>query len=219
LAEPEGFSETTTILVFGASGYIGANLVRYLRETGLKVKAAARSKAVLQAREWSDVDCLAGDALIPESLPAALEGVDTACYMVHSMDAGKNFGAIDLKSAASFRNAAATSGVRHIVYLSGPVPVKPESVHLKSRLETGPCLRQGPVPVTELLACMIIGPGSAAFEVTRDLVNNLPIMVTPRRVYSKSPPSPRRICRYTWSGCPMSSRPGDKSTMPTALNC
>jgi len=188
LAGPEGFSETTTILVFGASGYIGANLVRYLRERGLKVKAAARSKAVLQAREWRDVDCLAADALTPESLPAALECVDTAYYMVHSMGAGKNFGAIDLKAAANFRDAAATAGVRRIVYLGGLIPAKPESEHLQSRLETGQCLRQGPVPVTELRAGMIIGPGSAAFEVMRDLVNNLPIMVTPRWVYSKSPP-------------------------------
>jgi uncharacterized protein YbjT (DUF2867 family) len=188
LIEPKEYSKSSTTLVFGASGYIGANLVAYLRERGLKVKAAARSKAVLEAREWREVDCVAADALIPESLPVALKGVDTAYYMVHSMGAGKHFGAMDLEAAANFRDAAATAGVRRIVYLGGLIPSKPESEHLQSRLETGQCLRQGPVPVTELRAGMIIGPGSAAFEVMRDLVNNLPLMVTPRWVHSKSPP-------------------------------
>ena len=111
-----------------------------------------------------------------------------AYYLVHSMAAGANFGELDLQAAANFRDAAARAGIRRIIYLGGLIPENPESVHLQSRFETGEVLRQGEVPVTEVRAGMIIGPGSAAFEVMRDLVNNLPLMITPRWVSSRSPP-------------------------------
>jgi uncharacterized protein YbjT (DUF2867 family) len=134
------------------------------------------------------VECASADALQPESLDPVLAGVDVAYYMVHSMAAGADFSALDLQAAANFRDAAARAGIRRIVYLGGLIPENPESVHLQSRFETGEVLRQGSVPVTELRAGMIIGPGSAAFEVMRDLVNNLPLMITPRWVFSRSPP-------------------------------
>jgi uncharacterized protein YbjT (DUF2867 family) len=175
-------------LVFGASGYIGTNLVAFLLRQGRRVRAAARNATVLEGRRWQGVECTAADALVPASLPPALLGVDTAYYLVHSMAAGSNFGELDLQAAANFRDAAAAAGVRRIIYLGGLIPEKPESEHLQSRLETGEVLRAGPVPVTEIRAGMIIGPGSAAFEVMRDLVNNLPVMTTPRWVFSKSPP-------------------------------
>jgi uncharacterized protein YbjT (DUF2867 family) len=104
------------------------------------------------------------------------------------MAAGAEFGRLDLEAAANFRDAAARAGLQRIVYLGGLIPDNPESAHLQSRYETGEILRLGTVPVTELRAGMIIGPGSAAFEVMRDLVNNLPFMITPRWVFSKSPP-------------------------------
>lgn len=175
-------------LVFGASGYIGTNLVAFLRRQGHAVRAVARNVAVLEGRHWQGVECMAADALEPASLAPALEGADTAYYLVHSMAAGSNFGELDLRAAANFRDAAAASGIRRIIYLGGLIPKQPESEHLRSRLETGEVLRAGPVPVTEIRAGMIIGPGSAAFEVMRDLVNNLPVMTTPRWVFSKSPP-------------------------------
>ena len=175
-------------LVFGASGYIGSNLVPFLTARGKRVRAVSRNRAVLKGREWPGVDCASADALDPESLGPILQNVHTAYYLVHSMAAGRNFGELDLQAAANFRDAAARAKVQRIVYLGGLIPENPESVHLQSRYETGEVLRRGSVPVTEVRAGMIIGPGSAAFEVMRDLVNNLPVMITPRWVFSLSPP-------------------------------
>ncbi|MCU0976181.1 MAG: SDR family oxidoreductase [Steroidobacteraceae bacterium] len=177
------------VLVFGASGYIGTNLVpRLLRESSVVVRAAARSRRVLEARGWAGAELVEADALRPETLVPALDGVDTAYYLVHSMSAGRGFGALDLAAARHFAAAAATAGVRCIVYLGGLVPEGADSEHIVSRRDTGDVLREGPVPVIELRAGIIVGPGSAAFEVMRDLVLNLPMMVTPRWVQAKSPP-------------------------------
>lgn len=175
-------------LVLGASGYIGSNLVPYLVAQGHQVRAVSRNQSVLEGREWQGVECTSADALDAQSLARALTDVDVAYYLVHSMAAGAHFGQLDLEAATIFRDAAERAGVRRIVYLGGLIPDKPESEHLQSRFETGQVLREGPVPVTEVRAGMIIGPGSAAFEVMRDLVNNLPVMITPRWVFSRSPP-------------------------------
>ncbi len=175
-------------LVFGASGYIGTNLVEFLRAEGRSVRATARNIEVLEGRNWKGVELCAADALDADSLAAALEGVATAYYLVHSMAAGKRFPELDATAARNFAAAAERAGVERIVYLGGLTPEKPESAHLKSREETGDVLRAGEVPVTELRAGMIIGPGSAAWEVIRDLVNHLPAMITPRWVFSRSTP-------------------------------
>ena len=176
------------VLVFGASGYIGSNLTPYLLGQKKRVRATARNVEVLRDRGWEGAELAAADALDPASLDAVLEGVDTAYYLVHSMAAGSDFPAIDAEAASNFAAAAARAGVRRIVYLGGLIPEDVESRHLKSRKQTGDILRQGPVPVTEIRAGMIIGPGSAAWEVIRDLVNHLPLMITPRWVESKSTP-------------------------------
>jgi len=177
-------------LVFGASGYIGTNLVPRLLAERLPIRASSRRMEILQARGWRDqgVELVAADALEPNSLEAALAGVDTAYYLVHSMSAGKDFGRLDLEAAANFAAAAERAGVRRIVYLGGLVPDDAESEHITSRRDTGEVLRQGAVPVTELRAGIIVGPGSAAFEVMRDLIYHLPVMITPRWVRAKSPP-------------------------------
>jgi uncharacterized protein YbjT (DUF2867 family) len=178
----------TRALVFGASGYIGTNLVPRLAEAGWHVRAAARHRAVLEARDWQGVELVAADALDPDTLSAAVRDIDVAFYLVHSMAAGKNFAELDFEAAKNFAAAAAEAGVSRIVYLGGLIPANPRSLHLKSRAETGDVLRHGSVPVTEIRAGMIVGPGSAAYEVIRDLVNYLPIMVTPRWVQSRSTP-------------------------------
>lgn len=175
-------------LVFGASGYIGSNLVPALRAAGHAVRASARNVEVLEGRGWQDVELVQADALDPPSLARALAGVGVAYYLVHSMAAGRDFAAIDRVAAGNFARAAAEAGVRRIVYLGGLIPPDPRSQHLRSRAETGEELRRFPVPVTEVRAGMIIGPGSAAFEVIRDLVNHLPVMITPAWVRSRSTP-------------------------------
>jgi uncharacterized protein YbjT (DUF2867 family) len=175
-------------VVFGASGYIGSNLVPELLRSGRRVRATARNVEVLEGRDWSGVELARADALDPATLPAALAGADVAYYLVHSMAAGPNFADIDREAARNFAQAAAAAGVTRIVYLGGLIPPDPRSQHLRSRAETGEVLRQGPVPVSEVRAGMIIGPGSAAYEVIRDLVNHLPLMVTPAWVRSRSTP-------------------------------
>ncbi len=175
-------------LVFGASGYIGTNLTEFLLGEGRVVRASSRNPEVLEGRGWHDVEICAADALAPDSLDTALADVDTAYYLVHSMASGRSFPELDAQAAQNFAAAAQRQGVQRIVYLGGLTPEAPRSAHLRSRQETGDILRSGSVPVTELRAGMIIGPGSAAWEVIRDLVNHLPLMATPRWVSTLSSP-------------------------------
>jgi uncharacterized protein YbjT (DUF2867 family) len=176
-------------LVFGASGYVGTNLVPALLAAGNgPVRAAARNRKVLAAQPWQGVELVEADALKPDTLGAALADVDIAYYLVHSMAAGKDFGRLDLEAADNFARAAAAAGVKRVVYLGGLVPRGADSEHLMSRKETGDRLRAGTVPVTEVRAGVIVGPGSAAYEVIRDLVYHLPLMVAPKWVRSKSSP-------------------------------
>jgi uncharacterized protein YbjT (DUF2867 family) len=175
-------------LVFGASGYIGSHLVPRLVAQGWRVRASSRHPASLAAHGWEGVELTGADALQPATLTNALAGVRVAYYLVHSMSAGKAFGQLDLQAARHFAAAAAEAGVERILYLGGLVPDDAESEHILSRRDTGDELRRGSVPVTEVRAGIIVGPGSAAFEVMRDLVYHLPIMVTPRWVRAKSPP-------------------------------
>ena len=171
---------TGRYLVFGASGYIGSNLVPFLRHYPVTVRAAARNLEVLRSRGWEGVELVQADALDSGSLEHSLAGVDVAFYLVHSMAAGRRFSELDLEAAHNFAAAAAAAGVGRIVYLGGLVPDEPSGEHILSRRDTGDILRGGSVPVTELRAGIIIGPGSAAFEVMRDLALNLPMMITPR---------------------------------------
>ena len=160
----------------------------YLLGKGHPVRATARNIEVIRDRGWDGAVLADADALQPGTLDAVLQDVDVAYYLVHSMAAGKAFPELDASAARNFAEAAKRQGVRRIVYLGGLVPESPQSTHLRSRQETGDVLRAPGVPVTEIRAGMIIGPGSAAWEVIRDLVNHLPFMITPRWVYSRSTP-------------------------------
>lgn len=178
-------------LILGASGYIGTHLVPKLLAAGRSVRAASRRLDALEARGWEGVELRAADVLEAGTLAAAMEGVDVAYYLVHSMASGADFAELDRRAARNVAEAAADAGVGRIVYLGGMPPAADgaePSRHLASRLETGDVLRQGGVPVTELRAGIVVGAGSAAFEVIRDLVYHLPLMIAPRWVSSRSQP-------------------------------
>jgi uncharacterized protein YbjT (DUF2867 family) len=175
------------VLVTGATGYIGGRLVPELLAAGHRVRCVARTPAKLDALPWrDDVEVVKADADDGESLGAAMEGCDAAYYLLHSMGTSGDeaFADRDRRLAETFRDAAAAAGLRQLVYLGGlGVDDDPSlSPHLASRHEVGRVLAAGPVPVTELRAAIIIGSGSASFEMLRHLTDVLPVMVAPRWV-------------------------------------
>lgn len=189
-----------TILVTGATGYIGGRLAPELLAAGRRVRVLVRDPRKLAAAPWRDrVEVAVGDVLRPETLPPALARVEAAYYLVHSMGAsGGDFAERDLEAARAFGRACAAAGVRRIVYLGGlGAPGAELSKHLKSRQDTGAALREGGVPVTELRAAIIVGSGSASFEIVRDLARKLPFMLCPKWVNSRCEPiAVRQVLAY-----------------------
>ena len=178
-------------LVLGASGYIGTHLVPKLLAADHGVQAASRRIDALHARQWDGAELCEADVLDPATLQPAMRDIDIIYYLVHSMASGSNFAEQDRRAARNVAEAAAAAGVERIIYVGGMPPatdVVEPSRHLASRLETGDVLREGSVPVTEIRAGIVVGAGSAAFEVIRDLVYHLPLMVAPRWVSSRSQP-------------------------------
>jgi uncharacterized protein YbjT (DUF2867 family) len=178
------------VLVTGATGYIGGRLVPELLARGHEVRALARTPAKLDDRPWrSDVEVVEGDVFDPDSLDRASEGMDAVYYLIHSMDGEDGFAERDRRAAANVRDAAARAGVQRLVYLGGLGNDDEDlSEHLRSRHEVGKVLADGPVPVTELRAAIIIGSGSMSFEMLRHLVEVLPVMTTPRWVDTRVQP-------------------------------
>jgi len=178
------------ILLAGGTGYIGGLLLPRLRERNASVRCLARSPEKLQHLEDTGVEVVEGDVLEPDTLPPAMEGMDTAYYLIHSMGSGGDFHERDLAGARHFANAAEEAGINRIIYLGGLAREEDGelSEHLKSRQEVGRALASTDVPVTELRASIIIGSGSASFEIIRDLVEKLPLMITPKWVESKCEP-------------------------------
>lgn len=176
---------TRRILVLGASGYVGGRLVPRLLADGHVVRCLTRSPERLSGREWlNDTEVVEGDLLDPDTLDAAFAGVDTVFYLVHSLDSGEGFEERERQAAVNARRAAATAGVDHLVYLGGLGDDDDDnlSAHLGSRHTVGRELAAGAVAVTELRAAVILGSGSASFEMLRGLVEVLPIMTTPKWV-------------------------------------
>lgn len=180
------------VLVTGATGYIGGRLVPELLDAGYRVRCLVRTPSKLSGAPWLDkVEVEAGDVGDRAAVAAALEGVTAAYYLVHSMGGAADFAGHDRDAAAGFRDVAdGVPTLEQIVYLGGLGDERDSTLspHLSSRHEVGRVLAAGRVPVTELRAAVIIGSGSASFEMLRNLTDVLPVMVTPRWVSTRCQP-------------------------------
>jgi uncharacterized protein YbjT (DUF2867 family) len=192
---------TRTCLVTGATGYVGGRLVQRLLAAGFAVRCMTRSRARLRDQPWIDeVEVVEADAADPAGAAAALEGVDTAYYLIHSMLGGDRFEQADRHAALVFAGRARAAGVGRLVYLGGLAPPAgegPLSAHMRSRNEVGRILLDSGAPTVVLRAAVIIGSGSASFEMLRYLTERLPVMVTPRWVETRVQPiAVRDVLRY-----------------------
>jgi len=176
------------ILVTGATGYVGGRLLHALEQEGRKVRCLARHPEALFRRVAPTTTVVTGDVLEPDSLCAAMAGVHTAFYLLHSMSSGNGFEGEDRRAAAAFGAAALRSGVKKIVYLGGLGQQEGLSAHLRSRQEVGRILRESGTPTIEFRASIILGSGSFSFDMIRALVERLPIMITPRWVKTSTQP-------------------------------
>jgi len=188
-----GVPRKTSIFVTGASGYVGGRLVPALLAEGYLVRCLAREPRKLDERPWRfhpNVTVVAGDMADPNQLASQLEGCAAAFYLVHSMEAtGGSYAQRDAQLAANFATSAAGAGVARIIYLGGLGEMgEGLSQHLRSRREVEELLASTGVPVTTFRAAMIIGAGSASFEILRYLVERLPVMITPSWVKTESQP-------------------------------
>jgi uncharacterized protein YbjT (DUF2867 family) len=185
-------------LVTGATGYLGGRLVPRLLAEGHSVRCLVREPGKLRDVPWADqVEVVRGDVLDPESLEPAMADVDVVHYLVHSLSTA-DFAGADRKAAHNTAGAAERAGVRRIVYLGGLHPEGVElSPHLASRAEVGEVFLRSSVPAVVLQAAVIIGSGSASFEMLRYLTERLPVMVTPRWVHNEIQPiAVRDVLRY-----------------------
>lgn len=183
-------SEPEYVLITGVTGYIGGRLVPLLLEAGYRVRVMVRDPIRLQGRAWlAQVEVVQGDVLQPDTLDAALAGIDVAYYLIHSMRGGESFHERDIRAARNFGVAAERHGVKRIIYLGGLGDAATElSQHLRSRQQTGDALRECAVPVTEFRAGVIVGSGSLSFELIRYLTERVPIMICPRWVFTRIQP-------------------------------
>jgi uncharacterized protein YbjT (DUF2867 family) len=197
--------ETSTsrrVAIAGATGYIGGRLAPRLLDSGYSLRCLVRSSRKLEERKWVHdlrVEVLETDLSDAESVAHNLEGCDAAFYLVHSMtSAGATYADKDRQLASTFAVAARNAGVERIVYLGGLGETGPDlSEHLSSRREVEKALASAGVPVTVLRAAMIVGSGSASFEIMRYLVERLPIMITPKWVSTPCQPiAVRNVIRY-----------------------
>lgn len=171
------------ILIAGATGYVGGELVKKLLAADYTVRCMARRPEGLRTKGLSGLQVVAGDVLDAASVGAAMDGVDTAYYLIHSMASVQSFEEQDRAAAHNFANAALAAGVRRIIYLGGLGHSAGRlSAHLRSRQEVGEILKSTGVPVIEFRASVVIGSGSLSFEMIRALVERLPVMIAPRWV-------------------------------------
>ncbi|MBU1003425.1 MAG: SDR family oxidoreductase [Proteobacteria bacterium] len=205
LAEPLS-KEGATIAVLGATGYVGGRLVPALLAKGWRVRAVGRSATKLHCRSWGHhehLEVARADVMDTDALERAFTGCTVVYYLVHSMTSKSgDYADLDRRAAVNMAQAAERAGVQRIIYLGGMTSEDPNlSEHLRSRAEVADLLREGAVPVTVLRAAIILGSGSASFELIRYLVDRLPLMLTPKWVRTESQPiSIRDVLGYL-AGC------------------
>jgi uncharacterized protein YbjT (DUF2867 family) len=188
----------SSCLVTGATGYIGSRLVPQLLDEGHSVRALARNPDKLADVPWRErTEVARGDLGDLDSLVAAFDGIDVVYYLVHSMGTEKNFAAKEAETARNVATAAQRTGVRRLVYLSGLHPEgKQLSPHLESRSAVGEILVDSSIETVVLQAGVVIGSGSASFEMIRHLTDRLPVMTTPKWVHNKIQPIAVRDVLY-----------------------
>ena len=177
------------ILVSGATGYVGGRLVPILLQRNYRVRCLVRDPSIIEGRGWDNIEIVGGDVLQYETLVPAMKDVTAAYYLVHSMAGGGGYAERDLICARNFGRAARKAGVQRIIYLGG-LGSESESLstHLQSRQQTGDCLRQWGIPVTEFRAAQIIGSGSASFELLRNTVERVPILIASNLINTRAQP-------------------------------
>jgi uncharacterized protein YbjT (DUF2867 family) len=178
----------TRVVVLGASGYIGQHLVSHLNQQGYKVTAAARRRESLVAQKWPGVRCCFADVYHNASLRDAFADADVLVYLVHAMSDDDDLFEKERQAAQNILLALKDSSIRQIIYLGSMQPEHASSRRLQAHKLTGDLFRMGPTPVTELRAGIVIGPGSAAFELMRDMIYNLPVLTPPSWVRRHSAP-------------------------------
>jgi uncharacterized protein YbjT (DUF2867 family) len=178
------------ILLTGGSGYVGGRLIPLLEKQGVRLRCLARSPEKMRSRVQPGTEIVQGDVLDPASLDRALQGVQTAYYLVHLMSGSKDFETEDRQAALNFAGAAKQAGVRRIVYLGGlGEDADPKlSPHLRSRHEVGTILRDSGVETVEFRASLVIGTGSLSFDLVKALTDRLPIMLCPRWLTTPTQP-------------------------------
>ncbi|MDR3742488.1 MAG: SDR family oxidoreductase [Terracidiphilus sp.] len=177
------------ILIAGATGYVGGELLKKLLAEGYAVRCLARHPEALRTKGLAGLEVVAGDVLNAESVRAAMDGVTYVYYLVHSMGSTQSFEEQDRRGAQNFARAARDAGVQRIIYLGGLGRSSDQlSAHLRSRHEVGEILRSAGVPVIEFRASVVIGSGSLSFEMIRALVERLPVMIAPRWVSVEAQP-------------------------------
>jgi len=182
-----------TVLLTGASGYVGGRLIPFLEQRPVALRCLARNPDKLRSQVASSTEVVKGDVLDPSSLATALNGVDTAYYLVHLMSSSHDFEKEDRQAARNFAEAARLAGVRRIIYLGGlGDDADPKlSPHLRSRHEIGAILRESGCETIEFRAGMVIGEGSLSYQLMKSLTERLPVMICPK--WATTPTQPIAI--------------------------